>query len=159
MEVRSRMVGKQQMRRRENMILKAIIALFACVSAAQAETRAIWEVYPRLICKYDLGQFCALNMQACQPTKGEAVLTFDFTKNTVTSFGSKTPEQIGGKYHYDANGAVPDTNAVFAEATLFSFLKITKAAIAMDTDTVEGTPQTASQYDAFAAHMTCHPAA
>lgn len=151
------------------------VSLFAATvsTAAYASERAAWEIYPRLVCRFQEVQFCEITFHDCQKTEGTAVLTFDFQKNTIESFAASNPEAIVSKNHIDMdvgytreNKALMerygrlgqfDVNTVLARSGFYSFVKVTKSTSPGISDTIDGIAQAPSGQDIFTAHMLCHP--
>lgn len=134
--------------------MAAVAALFTA-TAVQANPKAIWEIYPILECKYDRMQFCQKDMSSCSPDQGQAVLTFNFARSEIRSFGTKAARPIIGRFHCDS--PYGDTNAVMSQGNLYTFFQPTKAEMNMEKDTVDGVSQGATTTEAYTAHMTCHP--
>jgi hypothetical protein len=142
-------------------------------TAALAVAPAMWDLYPKLICSYQEAQFCQTDLSGCTNDSGKAVLEFDFRKNQIRSFAAGHTTPITARYHIDldgdpssANNALMskygyagdfDTNAVFSNGTLYSFVKARKSDIPSGADTIDGIVQSAMNNDILTVHMTCHP--
>ena len=148
-------------------MLFSVLAVIACdrtttgndgastVTIKKGSDRAVWDDYPKLICQYGMGQWCTLDMQSCRAGIGTAILAFDFGSNSIRSSGAKGALNIIAKLHWDVGDTDHDTNQVFAESYLFSFMRQRKVEIGADT--IEGIMQTTYYNEAFSVHMTCHP--
>jgi hypothetical protein len=128
----------------------------ALAPEAAAALPAIWERYPDLICRYEEAQFCDLSLSKCNPETGKAVIEFDFTRNVAMSFGKSKSDQIAARIHLDAGGDQLQ-NGVVAGGNMYSFVKVEKATVPQEVDTVHGFAQGVAYDSAFTAHMICHP--
>jgi len=149
------------------------LALAIVPTTALAVTSAMWDLYPKLICNYQEAQFCQTDLSGCTSDNGKAVLEFDFRKNQIRSFAAGHTTPITARYHLDLDGDPSsennalmskygyagdfDTNAVFSNGTLYSFVKAKKSNTPSGADTIDGIVQSAMNNDILTIHMVCHP--
>jgi|GEM_PF-4658376 len=134
---------------------QALGALLFICSLAHAQAKPVWDTYPNLVCRYDVGQICSDGMTVCRQQNGAAVLTFDFAKNQVRSFAANRPFPIDGKYHYELLSG--DVNTVFAEGHMYSFGHATSERSGPVTIMGIAQSTTAGATRALNVQMTCHP--
>jgi hypothetical protein len=130
------------------------VALCGLALLASSASAAVWDRYPHLTCQYREAQFCGFNLSNCEARDGSAVIEFDFARKQVHSIANAKVATIVAT----SIGPLPDESAAYTnDGYLYSFIKVTKGAVAMDADTVDGFAQSPSANSAFTAHMVCHP--